>query len=121
MKVTTGTDIIEVDRIKKAMENPKFAEKVFTPIEITYCESKNESKYEHYAARFAAKEAIFKAISQYIENKYEIGWRNIEITNDGDGRPVVKVDDDNTKKLEIDVSLSHIKDYAVATAVVYKK
>ena len=121
MKITTGTDIIEVERIKSAVSNPNFRDKVFTPIEIAYCESKNESKYEHYAARFAAKEAVFKAISYDLEDKYDIGWKNIEITNDNDGRPVVKVNADINKKIEIDVSLSHIKEYAIATAIVCKK
>ena len=71
MKVTVGTDIIEVERIKEALENDKFANEVFTEKEIEYCESKNKTKYEHYAARFAAKEAEFKAISKFLKDKRE--------------------------------------------------
>ena len=65
MKITCGTDIIEVKRIKDAInkKGDKFLNKIYTPFEIEYCNSKNSMKYQHFAARFAAKEAIFKAIS----------------------------------------------------------
>ena len=65
MKITCGTDIIEIERIKQTMEDMEdaFKERVFTESEIEYCESRNKQKYQHYAARFAAKEAVFKAIS----------------------------------------------------------
>ena len=65
MKVTCGTDIIEIERVKESIENTgdAFLRRVFTEKEIEYCESKNKQKYQHYAARFAAKEAVFKAIS----------------------------------------------------------
>ena len=74
MKVTCGTDIIEVDRIKQSIENlgDKFLNKIYTKKEIEYCRSKNVMEYQHFAARFAAKEAIFKAISEFLENKNEI-------------------------------------------------
>ena len=74
MKVTCGTDIIEISRIKESIDNigKKFLDKVFTTNEIEYCESKKNQKYQHYAARFAAKEAVFKAISNQLENKYDI-------------------------------------------------
>lgn len=125
MKITVGTDIIEVERIKKAFENKLFAETIFTENEIEYCESKKKTKFEHYAARFAGKEAIFKAISKYLTDKYAISWKNVEILNDKNGRPYVvfsEIDEKkcfdsniNIKKLNIDISLSHLKDYAIAT------
>ena len=118
MKVTVGTDIIEVDRIKKALENDKFAETVFTEKEIEYCESKGKAKYEHYAVRFAAKEAIFKAISKYLKDKYEISWKNAEILNDKNGRPYVNLINVNVKYKDIDISLSHLKDIAVANVAI---
>ena len=66
MKISCGTDIIEVDRVRTSIENvgEKFLKKVFTDNEIRYCESKKTQKYQHYAGRFAAKEAVFKAISR---------------------------------------------------------
>ena len=88
MKVTCGTDIIEIERIKTSIENlgEKFLNRVFTKKEIEYCESKNKQKYQHYAARFAAKEAAFKALSWKIEDKYNIKWTDFEILNDEQGR-----------------------------------
>lgn len=118
MKVTVGTDIIEVKRIEKAFENDNFANTVFTDKEIEYCESKKASKYQHYAARFAAKEAVFKAISKYLEDKYAISWKNVEIINDKNGKPHVNLIDVNIKCADIDVSISHLKDYAIANVVI---
>lgn len=112
-----GTDIIEVARIEEAMQDAKFAEKVFTPREIEYCESKKKSKYQSYAARFAGKEAVFKAISTHLDNKYDIDWKNVEILDDQNGRPYVNIVNFKLDNVEIDVSLSHVKDIAIATAI----
>ena len=81
MKITCGTDIIEIERIKKSIEEigQRFIERIFTTEEIKYCESKKNQKYQHYAARFAAKEAVFKAISENLDSKYEIDWKDIEV------------------------------------------
>lgn len=116
-----GTDIIEISRIKDAMQDIKFSERVFTPREIEYCESKNNSKYQSYAARFAGKEAVFKAISTYLNNKYEIDWKNVEILDDENGRPYVNLIDFKLDNVKIDVSLSHVKEIAMATAIAYEK
>ena len=120
MQVKTGTDIIEVERIKESIEKlgDKFLNRVFTENEIKYCEEKKITKYEHYAARFAAKEAIFKAISPLLDNKFSIDWTDIEILNDNQGRPYAVLSKENLKNINIDISLSHIKEYALATAVV---
>ena len=121
MKVLTGTDIIEIDRIKNSIENleERFIREIFTEKEIEYCESKNQAKYQHYAARFAAKEAIFKAISKLLNNKYELTWKNAEILNDENGKPYINfIDTDIGDKIEnIDISISHCKSYAVASVV----
>ena len=120
MEIYTGTDIIEIDRIKDAIKSDTFIKKVFTEKEIEYCESKKDpARIQSYAARFAAKEAIFKAISKVLHLDYGMEWKSIEILKEETGRPYVNLKIDNIKKqnLKIDVSLSHIKDYAVATAV----
>lgn len=117
-----GTDIIEVARVKKSIETINgFKEKIFSAVEIEYCESKR-NKYEHYAGRFAAKEAYFKAIGT--------GWRNglafneIQIMNDTLGKPVIILsgkamehseEAGYTNKL---VSISHLKDTAVAFVII---
>ena len=121
MNISCGTDIIEVDRIKKVIENlgNKFLNEIYTQKEIEYCESKNVTKYEHYAARFAAKEAIFKAASKFLKNKYDLKWQDMEIINDSNGRPYVNLVQGIIKEnIEIDISLSHIKDYAIANCVI---
>ena len=120
MEIYTGTDIIETDRIKDAIKSDTFIKKIFTEKEIEYCESKKDpARIQSYAARFAAKEAIFKAISKVLHLDYGMEWKSIEILKEETGRPYVNLKIDNKKKqnLKIDVSLSHIKDYAVATAV----
>ena len=121
MEITCGIDIIEIDRIKECIEplNEKFKERVYTEKEIIYSESKNNQKYQHYAVRFATKEAVFKAISKFLDDKFEISWKDIEITNDETGRPKVKIYHEISKKIDkIDISMSHCKQYAVANVVV---
>lgn len=120
MKIRTGVDIIEIERIKQSIEDTdgKFCERVYTQKEIEYCESKKTQKYQHYAARFAAKEAAFKAISQLLNNKFDIEWRDIEILNDENGRPYVNLLKKDVNFADIDISISHCKTYAVASVVV---
>ena len=120
MKTFCGTDIIEIERIKESIENigQPFISRVFTKNEIDYCESKRKAKYQHYAARFAAKEAAFKAISKAIKDKYSLKWQNIEILNDENGRPMLKFVEVNIDGLkDTDVSISHCKEYAVAIVI----
>lgn len=124
MKIKCGTDIIEIDRIKESIESlgEKFLNKVFTKNEIQYCESKKAQKYQHYAARFAAKEAVFKAISESLPDKFALSWCDYEILNSETGKPNVKITGIDLSNIEnIDLSISHCKQYAVATAVVIYK
>ncbi len=119
-----GTDIIEVERIKKNLLYGKdLKTKLFTDKEIAYCDEKKRFA-EHFAARFAAKEAFFKALGT--------GWRNgfafteIEITNDQLGKPSIEVsgkikDFVNLQKItNIQLSISHIKDTAIAFVTLEK-
>lgn len=120
MNITCGTDIIEIERIKKLIEEEKdkALNRIFTKKEIQYSESKGMVKYQHYAVRFAAKEAIFKAISNRLDNKFEISWTDVEVLNDKNGRPEVHFLTDKIKGIKnIEISLSHCKEYAVATVV----
>jgi len=119
MHITTGIDLIEVKRIQNMIEEygEKFLNKVYTEQEIAYCEKKGKTKYQHYAARFAAKEAVYKALSK--NNFKSIEWKEIEILNDPNGRPKM-----NEKKIQgyaIDISLSHLEEFAMANAVVVKE
>ncbi len=122
MNIACGTDIIEISRIKDAIisdAGEKFLERIYTKKEIEYCESKKEQKYQHYAARFAAKEAIFKAISGRLKNKFNIEWKQIEIQNEETGRPYVTIHNEVSNQIEqIDLSMSHCKEYATANVIV---
>ena len=121
MKIHCGTDIIEVGRIKESIKKSgnSFLEIIYTPNEIKYCESKKVSKYFHYAGRFAAKEAIFKAVSSLLDDKYDISWQNAEIMNDKNGAPKVEFIGIKIDKIKnIDLSISHCKEYATAVAII---
>lgn len=121
MKVTCGTDIIEINRIKESIDKlgDRFINRIFTKKEIAYCESKQKQKYQHYAARFAAKEAAFKALSWKIENKYDVSWTDFEVSVNEQGRPNIAISRIDLSDIEnIDISISHCKDYAVANVTV---
>lgn len=119
MQINIGNDIIETERIKLNFERfgDKFKNRIYTDSEIEYCESKGKNKYQSYAARFAAKEAIFKAISIKLVNKYSINWKDIEIINDSNGRPFAEVKNIDLK-MNLDITMAHIEKYAMATALV---
>ena len=124
MQIKSGIDIIEVDRIKRSIDElgENFIKRIYTDQEIKYCESKNNNKYQYYAARFAVKEAAFKAISVLLKDKYSISWKNVETINDKEGKPNIKfvaltkeVEKELSKIASIDVSISHTKEYAIAS------
>ncbi|MCI9063653.1 MAG: holo-ACP synthase [Clostridia bacterium] len=124
MKIKCGTDIVEIERIKDSIEKlgNRFLNKVYTQEEIEYCESKGKQKYQHYAARFAAKEAAFKAISDQLDDKYKVSWKDFETKNDDMGRPNISILGIDDKQIEdIDISISHCKQYATANVVVLYK
>ena len=123
MAVYCGTDIIEIDRIKKSLlEIEGFRDRVFTEQEINYCENRKNAKYESYAARFAAKEAISKALGTGLSGG--ICLKQIEILNNGSGKPYAVFHGKaqefyaEMKAKSMDVSISHCGTYAVAYAVI---
>ena len=91
MRIVNGTDIIEISRIKKDIEElgKRFIDRIYTQKEIDYCEAKKNQKYQSYAVRFAAKEAIYKTLSGFID--FEYSWKDFEILNDANGKPYVKL------------------------------
>lgn len=123
MRVKTGIDIIEVERIKKAIERQgkSFLDKVYTGQEVEFCENTGKMKYQHYAARFAAKEAVFKAISDEISIKEDL-WTKIKIYNSKTGKPMADLQELNLQNVEsMDLSLSHIAEYAIASFTILFK
>ena len=124
MGVRCGTDIIEISRIKQSIEQfgEVFINKVFTNNEIDYCERKNSIKYQHYAARFAAKEAVYKALNSF-EEKAEANFLDAEIINGKNGKPKIIFHNElkYMNEYSIDISISHCKEYAVATVVIMEE
>lgn len=117
MKLSSGVDIVEIGRVQKSIERigEKFLYTIYTEDEIKYCESHKNNKFQHYAARFAAKEALFKALSRFMD-KEELSWKKFEIKNLPNGRPMVNIE--NKKIISIDLTMSHCKEYAVANVVI---
>ena len=120
MLLGTGIDIIEIERIKLAMETPAFARKFFTAQEIVYCDSRKSGRFSSYAARFAAKEAFVKALGTGFRGGR---FREISIENDENGCPQVQLSGyykdvfAKRKIKKIHVSLSHCEKYAVAQVI----
>ncbi|MFH2034851.1 MAG: holo-ACP synthase [Candidatus Zixiibacteriota bacterium] len=120
-----GTDLIEVDRIAKQVDgDTRFKEKIFSDREIAYCESFKVNKAQHYAARYAAKEAFFKAIGTGYRGG--LAFHEISIENDDQGRPEIvltgKAKDFAIQHAfgKIHISLSHLKDLASAIVTIEK-
>lgn len=127
LKIYTGTDIIEVERVKAAIKGTKgFLDKVFTPEEQAYCRSRGKGRYESFAARFAAKEAASKALGCGIGSCF--GLTECQILNqETTGAPSITFTGkalEQLKSLGItswSVSLSHTEQTAIATVTMIGK
>ena len=123
MRVLCGADIVEIGRMERVMTaSARFAEKVFTRVEIGYCESKKSRKYESYAARFAAKEAVLKALGTGMSAG--VAFTEIEVENDArTGTPAINLSGkaagifSEMGCTSLSVSLSHTSANALATVV----
>lgn len=115
-----GNDIVEISRIEKAILKKGFLEKVFTEKEIEFMKSKG-NRVESYAGRFSAKEAISKAFGTGVRG---FKLTDIEILNDDLGKPIVSLKGilkEREKKVKIELSISHCKEYATAVALVLER
>lgn len=120
-----GTDIIEVGRITAAIKkSPSFKKRVYTAREVRYCENKKKGKYSSYAARFAAKEAVAKSLSEGVGKN--ISLSEIELTNTANGAPFIILYGHTLQYskglgiMEIKVSVSATDTFAVAYALSLK-
>lgn len=117
-----GIDIIEIERIEESIAKFKdrFLNKIFTDTEIDYCERK-KNKFQHYAARFAAKEAIAKALATGWSKGFR--WKDIEIYNEPSGLPKVNLHGNLKeflgKEKSLKISMSHSKNYVTCFAIIY--
>ena len=122
MVVGTGVDIAETSRLEQALERhgERFAKRVFTPAEIAYCE-KYKNRGERYAARFAAKEAAFKALGTGWGAG--VRWLDVEVTHQSSGKPELVLTgraEEVARALRISrvaVSISHSDRYVVAMVI----
>jgi holo-[acyl-carrier protein] synthase len=122
MIVSIGVDIIEVARIREVLlRTPRFRERVFTSAEREYCDARGAVAAQHYAARFAAKEAALKALQTGWRNG--IGWQDVEIASRDSGAPYlilhgsVKALFNSSGATVAHLSLSHTSEHAVAQVV----
>jgi holo-[acyl-carrier protein] synthase len=118
--VTVGTDVIEIDRVRLALERyPRFRDRCFTRAEQAYCDSRPNPP-QHYAARFAGKEAVGKALGFGVARAF--AWRDVEIV--GRPKPGVRLSGrmqawaERVGAGEIDLSMSHSRELATAVCVV---
>ena len=125
MIIGTGVDLAEVDRIRAALEDTRtgrrFRDRVFTEKEIAYCERKRRGKYESYAGRFAAKEAVMKALGSGWGAK--VRWLDIEVVRARSGKPDITLHD-KTAKLANELgirrwalSITHTKEHGLAYVI----
>ena len=125
MIVSIGIDIIEVGRIREVLgRTPRFAERVFTAAERSYCDSRGVVAAQHYAARFAAKEAALKALQTGWSGG--ISWQDVEIAARESGAPylilhgLVKELFENSGATHAHLSMSHTTEHAIAQVVLEK-
>ena len=122
MIIGIGIDLIEIRRVKMAMERPLFVRRVFTPGEQAYCNSRGRQSAASYAARFAGKEAVMKALGTGLAGGT---WQDIEILPDGKGRPIVTLTGGFAALAEkmgvrrIFISLTHAQEYAAADVLLW--
>jgi len=114
--ILVGTDLVETERMRKAIERwgERFLFRAFTPEERSYCQGKSRS-HLHFAARFAAKEAVLKALGGGV------GYLEIEVLNDSRGAPVIRLPQRLRSQFRVAISLSHTRSYALAFALVEGK
>ena len=122
MIVGLGTDIVEIVRIGQMIERhgELFLERVYTDDEIRYCQ-RRKSSYEHFAGRWAAKEAVMKTLGTGFTRG--VGWQDIEVCANKSGKPMVTMHGgarEYADRLGIDeilITISHCRAYATATAI----
>jgi holo-[acyl-carrier protein] synthase len=122
MIVSIGIDIIEVARIREVLQRtPRFRERVFTAAEQAYCDSRGVVAEQHYAARYAAKEAALKALQTGWRGG--ISWQDVEISSLESGAPMITFHGEAQKIFEasgataVHLSISHTAEHAIANVV----
>ena len=125
MIISIGVDIIEVRRVRETIKRtPRFAQRVFTAAEREYCESRGAVAAQHYAARFAAKEAALKALQTGWSGG--ISWQDVEVTAKESGAPLILFHGRARELYEqmgatsAHLSIAHTTEHAIAEVVLEK-
>lgn len=121
MIIGCGIDLVSIKRIENIVRRwgDNFICRIFTPLEQEYCEKKG-NKYQSYAGKFAAKEALLKALGLGLRG---VNWREIEVINDNLGQPIIKTSGrlkEITSNKKVDIyflTISHTKEYALAEVI----
>ena len=118
LPIGCGVDVVELARFERAMTRGgrAFMRRIFTPHEEAYANARPRTKLLHLAGRFAAKEAVIKAMSQ-IDPRRLLTMRHVEVRNDRLGRPHIVLHDGRVTRVKVHVSLSHVNSVAVASAI----
>ena len=122
MIIGCGIDLVKIERIEKIIKKwgDNFTSRVFTLLEREYCEKKKGNKYQSYAGRFAAKEALLKSLGLGLRG---VNWKEIEIENNELGQPMIEISG-KLKNIALVkgvskyfITISHAKDYAIAQVI----
>ena len=122
MIIGCGIDLVKIERIEKIIKKwgDNFTSRVFTLLEREYCEKKKGNKYQSYAGRFAAKEALLKSLGLGLRR---VNWKEIEIENNELGQSIIETSG-KLKKIASEkgvskyfITISHTKDYAIAQVI----
>jgi holo-[acyl-carrier protein] synthase len=123
--ISIGVDIIEVRRVRETIERtPRFAQRVFTETERAYCESRGAVAAQHYAARFAAKEAALKALQTGWSGG--ITWQDVEVASKESGAPLILFHGrarelyDQSGATSAHLSIAHTTEHAIAEVILEK-
>ncbi len=118
LPIGCGIDVVELPRFKRAMRNGgrAFMRRVFTTQEEAYAKARPRTALLHLAGRFAAKEAVIKAVSQ-IDPSRVLAMNQVEVRNDRFGRPRIILHDGRARRTKVHISLSHVETVAVASAI----
>jgi len=117
-----GIDLVKIERLEKIIKKwgDNFIFRIFTSLEKEYCEKKKGNKYQSYAGKFAAKEALLKALGLGLR---KANWKDIEIKNDKLGQPIIETSGKlkniaSAKGIsKYFISISHTKEYAIAQVI----
>lgn len=126
MILGAGVDLIELTRIRESLKKygDRFKNRLFTSGEIEYCDSRSSNAFRHYAARFAAKEAVMKALG--LGWQQGTSWKEIEVIRNGKGQPQIRLTGSTArtarklKSKRVLLSLTHSETHAAAFVIIEK-